>query len=126
MRLIVTHEQPDFDALASLALALELYPGSRATVQGAMQPALQAFLRLYRDQLDLLDADKIDLDTITELVVVDTADRTRIRPFDALIGRAALLRRVELVEPDAVIGRTTAESIQSGVVYGIVAQVETW
>src|SRR5690606_20612149 len=79
VRLIVTHEQPDFDALASVALALELYPGSRATVQGALQPALQAFLRLYRDQLDLLEADRIDLDAVGELVVVDTADRTRIR-----------------------------------------------
>ena len=103
MRLIVTHEQPDFDALASLALALELYPGSRATVQGAMQPALQAFLRLYRDQLDLLDADKIDHDTITELVVVDTADRTRIRPFDALIGRVPItLYDHHPVPPDAI------------------------
>jgi type III pantothenate kinase len=44
--------------------------------------------------------------------------------LDALIGRAALLRRVELVEPATVIGRTTVESIQSGVVYGIVAQVD--
>ncbi len=103
MRLIVTHEQPDFDALASLALALELYPGSRATVQGAMQPALQAFLRLYRDQLDLLEPDAIDLDTVSELIVVDTADRTRIRPFDALIGRVPItLYDHHPVPPDAI------------------------
>jgi type III pantothenate kinase len=44
--------------------------------------------------------------------------------LDALVGRAALLRRVELVEPSRVIGRTTVEAIQSGVVHGIVAQVE--
>jgi type III pantothenate kinase len=44
--------------------------------------------------------------------------------LDALVGRAALLRRVELVEPESVIGRTTVESIQSGVVFGIVAQVD--
>src|SRR5690606_22180358 len=55
-----------------------------------MQPALQAFLRLYRDQLDLLEADRIDLDAVDELVVVDTADRTRIRPFDELIGRVPI------------------------------------
>lgn len=90
VRLIVTHEQPDFDALASLALALELFPGSRATVQGAIQPSLHAFMRLYRDQLDLLDVDHIELDTITELVVVDTADRARIKPFDELIGRVPI------------------------------------
>lgn len=44
--------------------------------------------------------------------------------LDALVGRAAMLRRVELVEPETVIGRSTVESIQSGVVYGIAAQVD--
>src|SRR5215813_333465 len=44
--------------------------------------------------------------------------------LDALFGRASLLRRVELVEPRHVIGKTTMESIQSGVVYGYAAQVD--
>ena len=44
--------------------------------------------------------------------------------LDALIGRAAMLRRVELVEPANAIGRSTVESIQSGVVHGILAQVD--
>jgi type III pantothenate kinase len=38
--------------------------------------------------------------------------------MDALYGRAAALRQVELVEPRSVIGKTTVESIQSGAVYG--------
>ena len=38
--------------------------------------------------------------------------------LDALFSRAAALRRVELVEPRSVIGRTTVECIQSGVLYG--------
>ncbi len=37
---------------------------------------------------------------------------------DALLGRAARLFRVELVRPEAAIGRTTTTNIQSGVVYG--------
>ncbi|GAC1355709.1 MAG: type III pantothenate kinase [Acidimicrobiales bacterium] len=44
--------------------------------------------------------------------------------LDALFGRAAALRRVELVEPRNVIGRNTVESIQSGAVYGFTAQVD--
>lgn len=90
MRLIVTHEQPDFDALASLALAKLLYPGSVATTQGALSPQLSAFIKLYRDVLDLQDDASIDLSAVTELVVVDTADPTRIRPFDQLIGRVPI------------------------------------
>jgi len=86
MRLIVTHEQPDFDALASLALAGLLFPNATATVQGALSPGLTAFLRLYRDQLQLADPQAVDLDNVTELIVVDTADAGRIRPFDRLVG----------------------------------------
>ena len=44
--------------------------------------------------------------------------------LDALFGRAAALRRVELVEPRNVIGKSTVESIQSGVTYGFAAQVD--
>src|ERR1043166_368818 len=44
--------------------------------------------------------------------------------LDALFGRAAALRRVELVEPRSVIGKTTIESIQAGAVYGFTDQVD--
>jgi type III pantothenate kinase len=44
--------------------------------------------------------------------------------LDALYAHAAALRAVELVEPRSVIGRSTAESIQSGVLYGFAAQVD--
>jgi type III pantothenate kinase len=44
--------------------------------------------------------------------------------LDALFGRAAALRRVELVEPRNIIGKSTIESIQSGAVYGFAAQVD--
>src|SRR4029079_19101231 len=44
--------------------------------------------------------------------------------MDALFGRAAALRRVELVPPKNVIGKSTVESIQSGAVYGFSGQVD--
>ena len=44
--------------------------------------------------------------------------------LDALFSRTAGLRRVELLEPRNVIGKTTVESIQSGVIYGTAAQVD--
>lgn len=87
MKLIVTHEQPDLDAVASLALARLAHPGAVATVTGALTENVRAVLHLYRDQLDLVEAGDVDLDEVRELIVVDTADRRRIRPFDALLGR---------------------------------------
>ena len=44
--------------------------------------------------------------------------------LDALFAHAAALRRVELVEPRNVIGKSTVESIQSGALYGFAGQVD--
>jgi len=44
--------------------------------------------------------------------------------LNALVSHTAMLRRVEAVAPDTVIGRNTVTSIQSGLVWGFVAQVE--
>jgi type III pantothenate kinase len=44
--------------------------------------------------------------------------------LDALFGRAAALRAVELREPANVLGKSTVESIRSGTVYGFAAQVD--
>ena len=44
--------------------------------------------------------------------------------MDALFARAARLRKVDYVEPETVIGKTTVASLQSGVVYGFAGQVD--
>ncbi len=44
--------------------------------------------------------------------------------LEALFHHAAALRRVELVEPRTVIGRSTVEAIQAGALYGFSAQVD--
>jgi type III pantothenate kinase len=44
--------------------------------------------------------------------------------LEALYSQASALRSVELVRPRSVIGRSTVESIQSGVLYGFAAQVD--
>ncbi len=44
--------------------------------------------------------------------------------LEALFAHAAALRRVELVAPRSVIGKSTVESIQSGALYGFAGQVD--
>jgi type III pantothenate kinase len=44
--------------------------------------------------------------------------------MDALFARAARLVKVDYVEPPAVIGKTTASALQSGLVYGFAGQVD--
>ena len=44
--------------------------------------------------------------------------------LDALASRAARLVKVDLVAPDRAIGKSTVESMRSGIVYGTVAMVD--
>jgi type III pantothenate kinase len=44
--------------------------------------------------------------------------------MDALFARAARLIKVDLVEPQSVIGKSTATALQSGLVYGFAGQVD--
>ncbi|MCG2677426.1 type III pantothenate kinase, partial [bacterium] len=43
---------------------------------------------------------------------------------DALFEKAARLPRVEIIKPKRVIGKDTVSSIQSGLIYGFVGQVD--
>ncbi len=44
--------------------------------------------------------------------------------IDALAARAAQLRKVEVARPRSVIGKNTAECLQSGILYGFAGQVD--
>jgi type III pantothenate kinase len=43
---------------------------------------------------------------------------------DALFTRAARLARVDFARPERVVGKTTTQSMQSGLFWGVVAQTE--
>ena len=74
----------------------------------------------------------VDFGTATTFDVISSADEYlggAIAPgleisMDALFARAAALRRVELVAPPSVVGRSTVESMQSGAVFGHAALVD--
>lgn len=74
----------------------------------------------------------VDFGTATTFDVVDPQGRYlggAIAPgvgisAEALFEHAARLPRVELKRPPSVIGRTTAESMQSGIIFGFAGQVD--
>ena len=87
MKLIVSHTDPDFDALASLALASLAHPGAVAVLLGGLDERVADFVHLYRDRLELLNTDDVNLDEVEELIIVDTSSPKAVAPFDALLGR---------------------------------------
>lgn len=74
----------------------------------------------------------VDMGTATKLMVIDAQKRMSgaiIMPgigisMDALFSRAALLSTVDLKAPSRVIGKSTMECIQSGLIYGNASMID--
>src|SRR4051812_23873398 len=75
---IATHGNTDFDALASMLAARRLYPGAAVCVAGSLNRNVREFVRLHADELDAVDGQRLELDAIRTLVVVDTVHAARL------------------------------------------------
>jgi len=87
MEIIVTHKNADFDALSSLVAASIIYPHATPIVPKTLNPNVRAFLSIHKDLFPLLDLGAIDLEKVTRLVVVDTAQRARVEGISDLLAR---------------------------------------
>jgi tRNA nucleotidyltransferase (CCA-adding enzyme) len=72
MRIILTHEQADFDAIASLLGAHLVDEGSIPVLPRRMNRNVRAFLNLYGVELPFVDPRDLPSDTITTVTLVDT------------------------------------------------------
>ncbi len=87
MRVIVTHESADFDALASTVAALKLYPGSQIVLGRRVAPAVRDFLALHKDSFDLVYWSDVDFAEVTDAVIVDVRQARRISAYAPLAER---------------------------------------
>lgn len=87
MKIILTHENCDFDALASVVAAAKLNPGSVAVMPEALQPNVRYFVNLYRDLLPLSDPKEIN-NEIDTVIVVDTNRRERLGKWGRFLDQA--------------------------------------
>ncbi len=72
MRVILTHEQADFDALAALMGASMLQDGDLPVLPRKMNRNVRAFVSLYGQELDLLDIRDLPAEPIEQITLVDT------------------------------------------------------
>jgi len=78
MDVIVSHVNADFDSLGGLVGGRRLYPGAAMVLPGGESGPVGRFLSLHRDALPVLRPPDVHPETITRVVVVDTAFRQRI------------------------------------------------
>ncbi len=84
MQIILTHENADFDAIASLLAAHRLYPGALPVLPHRVNRNVQAFLSLYGPGLPFLRQDELPrARSIQRVILVDTAKLTPVRGTDA-------------------------------------------
>ena len=72
MEVILTHENTDFDGLASLLAAAKLYPDAIPVLPRALNRNLQDFLALYRDEFPFVKAEDLPRRRIERVILVDT------------------------------------------------------
>jgi nanoRNase/pAp phosphatase (c-di-AMP/oligoRNAs hydrolase) len=87
MRIITTHKNTDFDALASMVAAKVLYPEAVCVIPKTVNPNVKAFISIHKDVLELHSPDEIDFAKVKSLVVVDTNSWSRLDRMNALSKR---------------------------------------
>src|SRR5919199_2744404 len=83
---VATPSNTDFDALGSALAARRLYPGAAACLPGSLARNVREFVRLHADELELVDAGRLELDAIRRLIVVETLDAPRLGELEPLAG----------------------------------------
>ncbi|MCS6304442.1 MAG: CBS domain-containing protein [Nitrospira sp.] len=76
MDVIATHNNADFDGLASMVAARKLFPEAKLVLPGGGQETVRNFLAVH--DLDMTKLKDVDISQITRLVLVDTQDPDRI------------------------------------------------
>lgn len=79
MHVILTHEQADFDALASLLGAFLLYDGAVPILPRRMNRNVRAFVALYGAELPFVDPRDLPNGPIEKITIVDTQAMVSLR-----------------------------------------------
>ena len=90
MEVITTHQNTDFDGLASMVAAQKLYPNAQIIFSGSKEGNVREYLRLHPPFFKTRRLKGLDLEQIKQLIVVDTRQADRIGPFGRLLGQKSI------------------------------------
>lgn len=85
--IITTHQNADFDAFAATVAAARLYPEARIVFPGSLNPNVREFVSLHGEDLPLLSLKDLQRNQAHRLVMVDTAECSRLGELGELCGR---------------------------------------
>jgi len=83
LKVILTHENADFDALAAQLAASMLYSGAIPLLSRRLNSDVMAFLQLYREQLPFRSVEQLARRHVTDAIIVDAQSVPSVRGMDA-------------------------------------------
>jgi tRNA nucleotidyltransferase (CCA-adding enzyme) len=83
LKVILTHDNTDFDALAAQLAASKLYPEAIPVLSRRLNRELQDFLVTYGDQLPFVSPDELPRRRVTEVIIVDAQSVPSIKGMGA-------------------------------------------
>ncbi|MDD2586651.1 MAG: CBS domain-containing protein [Syntrophomonadaceae bacterium] len=78
MDLITSHNALDFDGLASMVAAQQIYPSAIKVFSGTLSKNVKKFMALYKDLLMIKQPSEVALNRVSQMIVVDTANANRL------------------------------------------------
>jgi tRNA nucleotidyltransferase (CCA-adding enzyme) len=84
VKLITSHINADFDALASMIAAKRLYPGAALVLPGSQERKVRDFIEVFHPA-EIMRLRDIDLGSVTHLIIVDAKHPDRIGPLASLL-----------------------------------------
>ena len=94
MKIITTHKNTDFDALASVIAGTLLYPGAIGVIPKMVNKNVGQFLSTHKTAFNIILPKEISFTEVKTLVVVDTNQWQRLDRMEPLQGRDDLLIHV--------------------------------
>jgi len=79
LKVILTHENTDFDALAAQLAASKLYPEAIPVLSRRLNREVRAFVSSYGDQLPFVSPDELPRRRVTEAIIVDAQSVSSIK-----------------------------------------------
>ena len=84
---ITTHQNADFDAFAATVAAARLYPEARIVFAGSLNRNVREFAAMHGEDLPITGLKDLAQEAVERLIVVDTADCTRLAELAPLCER---------------------------------------
>lgn len=87
MEIIIGHNNIDFDCLASMLAAKNIYTDAQLVLPRNVGRDIREFINMYKDVFNFIEENEVEGEALTRIIIVDTHSSVRIGKFKDFVGR---------------------------------------